>query len=107
MAPGHTPQAPDTITPIGPLGTRPHRMWRGRAPGNADVSSASLGRPLTANRENQSAAPPQSPRVADPGRGAERLSERLLSRQTRGSRGAAELAEKIQSSSLRALRASA
>ena len=61
MAPGHTPQAPDTITPIGPLGARPHRMWRGRAPGNADVSSASLGRPLTANRENQSAAPPQSP----------------------------------------------
>jgi hypothetical protein len=35
---------------------------------------------------------------ADPGRGAERLSERFLSRQTlgNGSRGAAELAEKIQ-----------
>ena len=45
--------------------------------------------------------------VADPGRGAERLSERLLSRQTLGSRGAAELAERIQFSSLRALRASA
>ena len=45
--------------------------------------------------------------VADPGRGAERFSERLLSRQTLGSRGAAEHAEKIQSSSLRALRASA
>ncbi len=44
---------------------------------------------------------------ADPGRGAERLSERLSSRQTLGSRGAAEHAEKIQSSSLRALRASA
>ena len=44
---------------------------------------------------------------ADPGRGAERLTERLLSRQALGSRGAAELAEKIQSSSLRALRASA
>jgi hypothetical protein len=46
---------------------------------------------------------------ADPGRGAERLTERLLSRLTSGdgSRGAAELAEKIQSSSLRALRASA
>jgi hypothetical protein len=38
---------------------------------------------------------------ADPGRGAERLTERLLSRQTlgNGSRGAAELAEKIQFSS--------
>ncbi len=47
--------------------------------------------------------------VADPGRGAERLTERLLSRQTlgKGSRGAAEHAEKIQSCSLRALRASA
>ena len=45
--------------------------------------------------------------VADPGRGAERFSERLLSRQTLGSRGAAEHAERIQSSSLRALRASA
>ena len=46
---------------------------------------------------------------ADPGRGAERLTERILSRQTlgKGSRGAAELAEKIPSSSLRALRASA
>ena len=43
----------------------------------------------------------------DPGRGAERLTERLLSRQTLGSRGGAELAERIQSSSLRALRASA
>ncbi len=47
--------------------------------------------------------------VADPGRGAERLTERLLSRQTlgKGSRGAAEHAEKIQSFFLRALRASA
>ena len=46
---------------------------------------------------------------ADPGRGAERLTERILSRLTSGdgSRGAAEHAEKIQSSSLRALRASA
>ena len=44
---------------------------------------------------------------ADPGRGAERLTERLLSRQTLGSRGAAEHAERIPSSSLRALRASA
>ena len=44
--------------------------------------------------------------VADPGRGAERLTERLLSRQTlgKGSRGAAEHAEKIQTSSLRGLR---
>ena len=47
--------------------------------------------------------------LADPGRAAERLTERLLSRKTlgKGSRGAAELAERIQSSSLRALRASA
>ena len=46
---------------------------------------------------------------ADPGRAAERLTERILSRQTlgNGSRGAAEHAEKIQSFSLRALRASA
>ena len=36
MAPGHTPQAPDTITPIGPSG--PFPTGRGaRAPGNADV----------------------------------------------------------------------
>ena len=45
--------------------------------------------------------------LADPGRAAERLTERILSRQTLGSRGGAELAEKIQSSFLRALRASA
>jgi hypothetical protein len=60
MAPGHTPQAPDTITPIGLFGALPHRIWSGRA-GSADVSSAALEWPQATPLKPPTRSPQSAP----------------------------------------------